>query len=201
MLWGQQWSKCSVYEVMIMQQLSGKFGLSKGNAIVAIGRQWGKPIWAHSTLMKKGWWLISGITCVHALALPCDLQVIPGSLRHWWKASRHPPSPTSVTAPFLPASRWLGPSGSPSPPLDLHWVGGRWPTWRKGRRPWTGGRLGRSGFGGWASHGVWARGPPYQCHCPPWPRPPRLLSCHYPSSGSGSESRSVWKIETAAKDY
>ena len=55
--------------------------------------------------------------------------------------------PNSVTAPFLLASRWLGPSGSPSPPLDLHWMGGRWPTWRKGRRPWTGGRLGLSGFG------------------------------------------------------
>ena len=134
------------------------------------------------------------ITCAQPHALPC----FPSG--HSWVTQsvtdrkshvmlpRH--TVTSVSTPLLPASWWLGPPGCPSPPPDLHWVGGRSPTWRKRRRPWTGGRLGPSGFGGWASR----RGPAAAYHwlCPPppppRPRPLHLLSCHDPASGSESHT-------------
>ena len=68
------------------------------------------------------------ITCAQPHALPC----FPSG--HSWVTQsvtdrkshvmlpRH--TVTSVSTPLLPASWWLGPPGCPSPPLDLHWVGG-----------------------------------------------------------------------------
>ena len=126
------------------------------------------------------WWrkvgLISGMCPSYLLIFRSSLGHL---FRHGWKPSRHPPSPTSVTVPFLPASQWLGPSGSPSPPLNLHWVGGLWPTWRKRRRPWTAAWRRAWTVRFWASPGVWARGPPY--HCP--------------------ASSVAWKIQTTAEAH
>ena len=145
---------------------NSKFWLSEGNAIVAIGRQWGKSIWTHSTFIRAGWVDIWHHMCT------CACSTLWSSGHPWVTHSvtggaiTSPPSPPSLSPSSRPASDWV-PLG---PPVrrwtSTGWGGcGRHEGREGGHGLPLGGGLGPSGFGPHAGCGPAARpttAPPLQ---------------------------------------